>query len=109
MSDTWKKLNNQFAGSSPSFKSPKYRSDPYCDNQLGHIHNIVRQFVPLTLKVEKLKLTSINSNIQTANHLVDCDLAIKVRQFLNDIPFDADIERLDDLFNQPRRVVYHDC
>jgi hypothetical protein len=78
------------------------------DNQLGHLHGLLRRTVP---KQEGFDLQPYNDkhpNAFIVKNVVPKNLAKEVRRFLNAIPFDNTLQKLDDTTNPSKEVVVRD-
>ena len=95
---------------------PHYRCRADVDNQLSLLHHQIRNFFyseiwsekyrsmpPLELKVRD---ESLIYPVLYQDNVIDLDLAKRVRDFTNAIPFDPLTPQLNDTDNQPRSEVY---
>jgi len=80
-----------------------YRGTINVNNQLGTLHDIIKQYLPHEeIKCEPFSLT-YNSDLQIyqCNTAIPLDLAKEVRQFINKVKIDLTIPHLNDTNNKP--------
>ena len=108
--DKHTELNVKYASAPADYKPQNFKTCS-CNNQLGEIHKNVRYFVPLSMEETGFNISAVpgSKNIMHAENVIDKTLASRVRQFLNDIPFNQYIRPLDDITNPPSMNVWEDC
>lgn len=78
------------------------------DNQLGHIHSIVKRYLDVK-DIEPLNFESCDkdfSHIFISNDVIPKELAERARNFAQQIPFDANVKNLNDDDNKPRDTIF---
>ena len=88
---------------------PKYRISGDVDNQLGHLHNKLRNHIPSKPGFQLNPHNDKHPNMFVESDVVPKKLAKRVRKFINQIPFDDNrIPQLDDITNPSRDSVYNE-
>jgi hypothetical protein len=94
---------------------PDFRITAYVNNRLDTLHNALTGFIRNdktnvdSLESQQIPLVLENcgekiqgySNVFVMKDVMSVDLAISVREFLKDIPFDPEIKNLNDIDNKP--------
>lgn len=105
---SYNELNEKYAGAKIDY-TPEYRIANDVNNQLGELYCLLRRYIPIKLNItERLHNTPYINNIYHYTNAVPNELAIKCRQFLNDIPFNMGRPLFNDIINPPNKNVYYD-
>jgi hypothetical protein len=87
---------------------PNYKISGNIDNQLGTLHSNVMNALSYYNNKNNIFLEQHLSlpNVMIAKNVIDIDLAQRVRNFANNIPFTTEIPDLDDVKNQSKDIVH---
>lgn len=82
---------------------PKFAIRGDVDNQIGNLHGKLRRIIRGGFDLEPFD--EYHTTILISNNTIPTELAKKVRDFINNIPFDNEIKILNDTDNQPKDFV----
>lgn len=83
-----------------------YQISGIVDNQIGQLHNKLRNVITLKSGFELKPYDSIHQNVFTVENAIPLELSRRARDFLNNIPFDNTIKKLDDETNPPKDTIH---